>query len=207
MTRTMYDALYTGGIPAGAQMAAWYPYDARNTDGPPRDARQVLTIDNTAGAVHADCDILDVETGAATFADVPGWLSRCTAPYPTIYCSLSNTSSVFSAAGSQSRHWYLWVARYLATPAPVVPPVPGLPSGCTVIGCQYEAAGAYDLSIITDDNWYPEADVETVSVQNGWRWCEKCGAMYFPGPANACAGGGQHEPGPSFDYAATYSGS
>jgi hypothetical protein len=61
-----------------------------------------------------------------------------------------------------------------------------------------------DASVLLDNFFSEEADMASVAVQNGWRWCEKCGAMYFPGPANACAGGGQHAPGPSFDYAATY---
>jgi hypothetical protein len=150
MTRTMYDALETSGIPAGAQIAAWYPYDTRNTSGPPRNAHQVLTIDNTGQ--HPNCDILDVEPGAATVAGTPGWVRACTAPFPTIYSDLANAPTVVSALRSVGRRWYLWVADWQNGTRNV----PGV-AGATVIGCQYagNVDNAYDLSIITDDSWYP----------------------------------------------------
>jgi hypothetical protein len=150
MTRTMYDALETSGIPAGAQMAAWYPYDTRNSSGPPKNAHQVLTIDNTGQ--HPNCDILDVEPGAATVADAPGWVRACTAAFPTIYSNLANAPTVVSAMRGLGRGWYLWVADW-QNGTRNVPAV----AGVTVIGCQYagNVNNAYDLSIITDDNWYP----------------------------------------------------
>jgi hypothetical protein len=199
----MYDALYTSGIPAGAEMAAWYPYDTRNPDGPPKGARQVVTIDNTG--THTDCDILDVESGAAWPPSVvPGWIRACTAPQPTVYCSLSNAPQVVSAMAGVNRAWDMWVADW--TGSPHVPAV----SGATVIGCQYQNTSSYDLSTITNDNWYPlREDVASVQVQNGWKWCEKCSGLFFPssGGGNVCPAGGQHTADPSLDYAMPYAGS
>lgn len=156
MTRTMYDALNTGGIPAGAEIAAWYPYDTRNHDGPPKAARMVLGIDNSSNGAHPDCHIADIEPGAMWPPSVaPGWVSECRQPFPTTYCDLDNTPALFGAMHGVLRVWYLWVAAWTQSGLPAVPSVPGLPASCRLIGAQYRNASAYDLSIVTADYWYP----------------------------------------------------
>lgn len=198
MSRTMYDALYTKGIPANVPMAAYYPYD--NPDNYVPSATQIMEIDNSAGGSHPDCQIADAETGAMEWADVPGWVERCTRAQPTVYASLSNVPTLVSAmnAAGLTTKWWLWVADYLSPPQPVVPAVPGLPASCAgVIGCQYTDTGPYDLSIITDDNWYPigGGDTVAVAVQDNWSVCGKCHCLFYSGtdlgPA-PCAAGGDH---------------
>jgi hypothetical protein len=199
----MYDALYASGIPSGADIACWYPHDPRS-DGPPKDARQVLTIDNTGS--HLDCAVLDCEPGAAwPLSAAHGWVQACTAPFPTVYCALSNAPQLVTAMAGVTRSWYLWVASW--TGQPHVPAV----SGARVIGCQYQSTSGYDLSIVTDDNWYPleEATVASVQIQNGWVVCNDCKTLvYAPDfPAHAKTFPGHVVSPTSASYALPFSAS
>lgn len=147
MSRTMYDALEASGIPKGAQVACWYPHDSRS-DGPPVDAKLVLTIDNEG--THPDCQILDLESGAATPQSVPGWLDDNKNAYPTIYCSQDNVSEALTAAGG--RKFHLWVADWNGAPTEIFEsPDPTI----TTVAHQYASFAAYDMSVVYDIvDWY-----------------------------------------------------
>lgn len=151
-TRIMLDALDTSGVPAGTKLACWYPFDERNTSGPPK-ADQILTIDNNGS--RPTCDIVDVESGAVPDSRAPSWVSECSAAFPTVYRSYSFLPTLFQAMEGTTKHWYLWVAKWVPAQPGAVVGVPNLPSNCTVIGQQFEDPGPYDVSIITFDGWYP----------------------------------------------------
>lgn len=202
MTRTMYDALEASGIPSGANIACWYPYDIRS-DGAPKDALITLTIDNVG--THPDCNILDIESGAASPSDGPGWVDSNTTPFPTLYCNMSTAPDVMSAMKGVTKTWYLWVASLTSSP-PVSPPSV---AGANVVAQQYAFDGAYDLSVVFDDNWYPDpGDEMAVQVQDGWLWCNKCASLFFPTSGTTggvCAAGGSHSGSDSYDsYAMLY---
>jgi hypothetical protein len=148
----MADALQTSGMNGlHVDIAAWYPYDTRNTSGPPMGFKQLIRIDN--GGHHPDCHVMDSTDAPYTVADAPQWVAACKLPQPTVYCNLSEVMALFSYMHGAGRHWYLWVADWDDdTTKPSMPP---LPSNCTLIGWQYRPVGPYDLSIISDDAWYP----------------------------------------------------
>jgi peptidoglycan hydrolase-like protein with peptidoglycan-binding domain len=164
MTRLMYDNLNALLIPA-CQMAAWYPYDPR-TSGPPKNATQVLTIDNSG--LHPDCNILDVETGAATNADAADWLDRKSLASSdrigTIYTSTGNYANVLSHIGDRPHSW--WAAQWNGEPTVIAGSV----------AHQYQSsppAVGGDLSIVYDPTWYPatptppEVDYMLPTIQEG----------------------------------------
>lgn len=162
MPRSMADALHTANLAhAPVDIKAYYPYD--NPDQITPTAKQVLSIDNSPDGSHHNCHIADAEPGAMTWASVPAWVQSCTQQYPTVYCALSNLSPyLFPHMATVGRHWYLWVAQW--DDSTVLPDIPDLPPECTLIGKQYSSNQIDDLSIITEDDWYPIGG-ENVFVQ------------------------------------------
>ena len=145
MTRLMYDALQASGIPLGAEVACWYPYDSRS-DGAPRSARQILTIDNTADGAHPDCNILDVEPGACWDAGaVNHWLDQKAASDDpgTLYYSENNRATV---TGWVPREHQWWAADWTGVQEDII---------AGSVAMQFRNAGAYDLSLVVDDSWHP----------------------------------------------------
>jgi hypothetical protein len=153
--RIMYDASYGWDtIPADALMVAHYPYafpaDLSRFKWAV-DHKQVVTIDNRGD--HPDCHVLDIESGAATIADAPGWLDahqREKNFAGTLYCSIGNIQDVADAVGSRPHHWWI--------PQPAVPfggefNPHGYPGA---VACQfYWGKGTFDASLVTDDTWMP----------------------------------------------------
>lgn len=163
MTRIMYDALEASGIPEGAEIAAWYPWDSRS-DGPPIDAQQVVTIDNTGNYVTS-ADIMDATDAPYTVADAPHWVDVNAEPYPTIYCNLSDVSELLSAMSGTTKQWWLWIADWdnsTAEPSGI----PALPENCLLMGWQYQSTADYDLSVVEADNWFPVQEEDSVSFVN-----------------------------------------
>ncbi len=152
--RTMYDALDLTAIPENAQMVAYYPHDSRTTGSVSRFSHStvLVTIDNHGD--QPDCDVLDVEPGAAwpPGSVVDSWLAAKAAQSKTgtIYCNLSNIGAVRAATG---RAFYWWAAQWTNAPHSVAGSV----------ATQYEGAGSYDLSLVTDDTWPQAAPPETSS--------------------------------------------
>jgi hypothetical protein len=142
--RTMYDALDLNAIPANAQIVAYYPHDSRTTGSVSRFSKStvLVTIDNQG--THTDCDVLDVEPGAAwpPSAIVDRWLAAKLAQGKTgtIYANLANIGEV-RAATSRAFDW--WAAQWTNVPHSV----PGS------VATQYEGGGSFDLSLVTDANW------------------------------------------------------
>jgi len=142
--RTMYDALDLTGIPTNAQMVAYYPHDSRTNGSVSRfSANTVLvTIDNHGN--HTDCDVLDVEPGAAwpPSSVVDPWLAakQAQGKTGTIYANLANIGAVRAAT---KRTFFWWAAQWTNVPHSV----PGS------VATQYEGAARYDISLVTDAGW------------------------------------------------------
>jgi hypothetical protein len=150
--RTMYDALDLTGIPTNAQMVAYYPHDSRTNGSVSRfSASTVLvTIDNHGN--HTDCDVLDVEPGAAwpPSSVVDPWLAakQAQGKTGTIYSNLANIGAVRAAT---KRTFFWWAAQWTNVPHSV----PGS------VATQYEGAARYDISLVTDANWPHAAPAPT----------------------------------------------
>lgn len=115
MTLLMFDSIYVASIPATGMDAVagyvggnWPTYKALVARFPHLPALSI--------AINAseDAQCLDVETGDATPADVPGWLDRQAKAHPgrtpILYTSASQIHAVRAAAGN--RHYLLWSAHY-----------------------------------------------------------------------------------------------
>ncbi len=142
--RTMYDSLDLTAIPPDAQVVAYYPHDPRTTGTVARFSKStvLVTIDNVGD--HTDCDVLDVEEGAAWPPDdiVDSWLAakQAQGKTGTIYANLDDIGAVRAATG---RAFDWWAADWTGAPHAVPDSV----------ATQYENAGSYDLSVVTDPDW------------------------------------------------------
>lgn len=126
------------------------------------------------GAVHVDqspvntalnelSDVLDVERGAATFADIAPWVKAALANFeknarpgqrrPAVYCSASDVTRVaneLAAAGITGVG--LWIAHFGVSQASAVAEVLAGGGPYPVIGFQFSDAGgggAYDLDVFS----------------------------------------------------------
>lgn len=147
-SRTMYDSLDLTSIPTDAQMVAYYPHDPRTSGSTSLFKNATLvTISNSAG--NPDCDVLDVEPGAAPSSYITTFLKahQSAGDTGTIYTNTSSWDSVKSQVGTLPVDY--WVADWTGT----------APSGglAGAIGVQYATSSGYDTSIITDNNWPPGA--------------------------------------------------
>jgi hypothetical protein len=165
VTVTMYDSVDPSNIPSDVPVAGYgdgiYAWTAA--------AWARFTGPKLVIAVHPQDagDVLDVESGDATNADIEGWCDRFDRPgrrAPSIYTSLSNwTAAKVAAAG---RHVDWWIADYTAQPH--------CPAGA--VACQYVDKGPYDLSLVADPSWLgvqpPTELVMTLDVARliVWGW-------------------------------------
>ena len=155
--RTMYDALDLTGIPTNAQMVAYYPHDSRTSGSISRFSASTVfvTIDNHGN--HTDCDVLDVEPGAAWPPNsvVDPWLAakQAQGKTGTIYSNLANIGAVRAAT---KRTFFWWAAQWTDVPHSVAGSV----------ATQYEGAARYDMSLVTDASW-PEASAPTSPPASG----------------------------------------
>src|SRR6516162_2517112 len=117
--------------PAGAQLAGYstgsgpVPWSAAQFTAHPGTVR----IDQDPAASDPTADVLDVERGAATTGDCPGWAKRAMADYgaatrpgqrwPAVYASASEVTPVVNAliAGGVTTGVGLWVANWDLTKA------------------------------------------------------------------------------------------
>lgn len=93
-------------------------------------------------------DVLDMESGAATIADVHPWIkARRDAGYfrPTIYCSLSRLPEVRQATAEfrLGIEYDVWVAHWTGVPHQI--------PGCALT--QYVSFAGYDESVVYDAGW------------------------------------------------------
>lgn len=148
--RLMYDSTNLFSIPLSAPMVASY------LTGYPQSAaawarfagKPEITIVQHSG-VYAEGDVLDIESGAATYADAFPFIEQRKAAglfRPTIYCSLDSVANVRQATGKYvlGADYDLWVAHWTGTPHVAYPG-----SAAT----QYASKKAYDLSSVNDSGW------------------------------------------------------
>lgn len=149
--------LFIGQLPRGVQACgyttgsggiAWTPADWAAHPG-------AVRIDQDAAASDGTADILDVENGAATLADIPGWVRRARASFatavrpgqrtPAVYCSFSNVTpvcNVMAAAGITGVG--LWVADWNFTELQAIADIAAASGPYPVIGVQFTDDGDFD---------------------------------------------------------------
>jgi hypothetical protein len=154
MTRRMYDSVTASDIPSNATMVAGYvngTYKWSNADW--GRFPQAVKVRIATRANVNDGHVLDVEAGAASMSEAPGWVERRRAAGvdPTVYCSYSAWSSLkilFGDLHMVQPHW--WIARYDGKAEMI--------SGA--VAKQYinppGSGGHYDLSIVAD--YWPGVD-------------------------------------------------
>lgn len=150
MTRTMYDAVTAANVPADATLVAGYG-DGYYQDVEAFRARfpHATVVEIAVSSHHNLGQVLDVETGDATPAEAPGWVSmrRAAGVDPSVYCNSSTWPQVraaFTRAGVAEPHW--WIAQYDGNPTIF----PG------AVAKQYADPGPYDLSAVAD--YWPGVD-------------------------------------------------
>ena len=151
--RLMYDSTNANDIPVDAVMVAGYidglyEWSADDWSRFPNAVKVRIAIRG-----WNDADVLDVEWGAASVADVPAWVERQRArgAVPSVYVNHSNWQACKDAcAGAGVSEPYWWLASY--------DNVAEIPAG--TIAKQYAneplAGGHYDLSVVAD--YWPGID-------------------------------------------------
>ena len=164
-----YDTIWANvsHLPAGAQ---WAGYSTGTGDVPwPRawlDAHPgVLRYCQDPGATDTTADVLDVETGAATVADCPGWVRAASVHWatgtrpgqrrPAIYVNGSNITPVANALTAAKLTARLVVANWNLDQAEatvaVLAAIALLSSGAAdpfpVVGLQFSDPGPYDIDV------------------------------------------------------------
>ena len=129
-----------------------------------------VRIDQDHAASDPTADILDIEQGAATVFDAPGWVLRSAVDYqtarrpgqrrPAIYCSRSAVTPVVNALTTAGiKHGVgLWVADWNNDQHAATVEVQAAAGPFPVIGRQWRNAGAYDISVFSTA-WLKEVSV------------------------------------------------
>jgi hypothetical protein len=129
-----------------------------------------VRIDQDPAASDPTADCLDVESGAASPGDAPGWAKRALASYakaarpgqrrPAVYMSRSQVTPVCNAlaAGGVTSGVGLWIADWGRTQAQAAAEVEAASGPYPVIGVQYANAGLYDVSVFSAA-WLQEVSV------------------------------------------------
>lgn len=162
-----WDATHSdlGGVPAG--QGAGYTTGTPDIQWTPEDWAShpgAVRIDQDAAASDHTADTLDVETGAATYADVPEWTrqtliardasSRPGQRWPCIYASLDSVPAVAEAIATTPSGGLpvLHVAHWGITMDDAAKLIGTQISGLTVVGVQFANRGAFD-SDVWDAAW------------------------------------------------------
>lgn len=153
----------TAALPQGIQVAgyatgpgiAW-------TAGQWAEHPSALRIDQDPGAVVPTADVLDVENGAATYADCSRWAHNALRSFslaarpgqrsPAVYASKGNLTPVVNAliAGGITSGIGLWVADWTYSRDAAVAMLAASGGPFPVIGVQYSdqgGGGKYDLDV------------------------------------------------------------
>ena len=158
-----YDAAHAniGALPAGQSMGygtgspwvCWTEADWKARPG-------ALRVDQDPDAADPTADVLDVESGAATPADAPGWYRRALADWesakrpgqrkPAGYASLDSITSLVNAliAGGVTSAGLI-IADYSLTEAEAVALVANASGPFPVVGVQWRDAGLYDCDVFS----------------------------------------------------------
>jgi hypothetical protein len=161
-----YDAIHSNvhllpkglamGYSTGSGIVPWTEADWAAHPGAVRICQDV-------GATDATADVLDVERGAATFADCPGWAKRAMASFeavrrpgqrtPAIYTSASNVTSVVNALvkGGVAAGVGLIIANWNLSEATAAAEVMAASGPFPIQGFQYRNMGAFDADVLNDE--------------------------------------------------------
>jgi hypothetical protein len=121
-----------------------------------------VRIDQDPAASDDTADVLDVESGAATLADVPGWSKRALASYrgrkrpgqrsPIVYCSQVNVTpvaNVLTGAGLADGSVGLFIANWNLSQVQAVAEVLAASGPFPVHGLQFQNAGSFDIDVFS----------------------------------------------------------
>lgn len=189
------------GIAWTAADFAKYPHAVRIAQSP------ALSVD-----VNAHADVLDVEAGAATLADIGAWATAALASFkaasrpgqrtPLVYCSASNVTAVVNALNSAKLNHGevgLWVAHWGEGQATAIADVNNASGPWPVHATQYANAGKYDLDVfstawLSNVSGKPAPPTSFGGVQAGWRWCTKCQGLFWGNGVakSVCPAGNRH---------------
>lgn len=146
--------------------------DIRWTDADGKAHPGWVRIDQDNAASDPMADVLDIERGAATAADAPGWVKRARADFnsakhpgqrkPAIYCSRSSVPDVVNhlVAGGVTSGVGLWIADWNNDMAQAANEVNKASGPFPVIGRQYRNAGLFDVSVFSA-KWLQEVSMST----------------------------------------------
>lgn len=155
--RIMFDGIVPGEVPAGAQLYAAY-LDGNWADYSAMVARfpQAVHVSIAVSAGYDGGQVLDVENGDASPTGSVTWVvkRRAAGVDPTVYCSMSNWSTVqaaFRARGVAQPHY--WIADYSLGTNPAIP--------AGAVALQYADRGGYDESVVAD--YWPGVDPVSAS--------------------------------------------
>src|SRR5208282_1503 len=164
----VFDATHDniGALPAGTQVAGYTTGTGthiRWTDADFAAHPGAVRIDQDPAASDPTADVLDIETGAATPASAPGWVTRALASRasqarpgqrsPAVYMSQSRVTEVVNAliAGGIGSGAGLWIANFSLTQAQATAMVLNASGPFPVIGVQFRDAGSFDVSVFSSD--------------------------------------------------------
>jgi hypothetical protein len=121
-----------------------------------------IRICQDAGATDYAADVLDVESGAATIADIATWLPRARANFkagtrpgqrnPAIYCSESNLTNVANELVSiHETDVPIWEADYSFSQAQATTAVTSASGPFPIVGFQFDGdvINLYDVSVFS----------------------------------------------------------
>lgn len=165
-----YDAIRTNisRLPKGAAVYAGYstgsgvvPWAASDFAAHATALGPCLRIDQDPAASDPTADYLDVEGGAATVADCPGWARRALNAYktgkrpgqrsPAIYMSQSSVSAVVDSliAGGVTSGVGLVIANWSVTEVTAVADVINASGPFPIVGIQFADPGPYDVNVFS----------------------------------------------------------
>jgi hypothetical protein len=174
-----------------------------------------VRIDQSLAATDPTADILDVESGAATVADVAPWLIKARESYsgnarpgqrwPGIYCTLSNLDTVIASLTAAGITSCPFAIPDLTTRADAVTKVSTATGNFPRVWQQWAFGASYDSGIVSVP-WLTTVSGNPPRTQAGWRWCHKCQGLFFvPGMiASHCPAGGTHDASQSGNYIMTF---
>jgi hypothetical protein len=161
MSRYMYDAISANiGAVKGQKFVAGYDTGSSDIQWTAADWEEFSTAVRThidqggPGAPSHSATVQDVESGAYTVAQIPGWVSACTAARPTTYVSGENLTAALAASDAD-----IWLASPGMSDTEAVATMTANPR---IVAVQNVWASDYDRSIVNDPFW-PEAKPVTPS--------------------------------------------
>lgn len=153
MTVIGYDAIHVNAsaIPSNAKVVAGYDTGTADIKWTPDDwarfpsARHVHIDQGFGNAFVRTANVIDVERGAYSPAQVRKWIEVNETGDPAVYCNQSTLPLVLNTGYRGN----VWLAR-ITTQEPVVPVTV---KGCTVVAQQFEFKTAFDVSAVFSDEW------------------------------------------------------